>query len=106
MRNAASIAEWPIPPKRRLAFPRLILQMISNPVECWSEDFYREKLVVYRWLGLESAFVMDPPLDSERAAGRRRELFEAAAQRRRFRRGDRRRVCSTPKARHGAGSGG
>ena len=62
MRNAASIAEWPIPPKRRLAFPRLILQMISNPVECWSEDFYREKLVVYRWLGLESAFVMDPPL--------------------------------------------
>jgi cytochrome P450 len=62
MRNAASIAEWPIPPKRRLAFPRLILRMISNPVECWSEDFYREKLVVYRWLGLESAFVMDPPL--------------------------------------------
>ena len=62
MHNAASIAEWPIPPKRRLAFPRLILQMISNPVECWSEDFYREKLVVYRWLGLESAFVMDPPL--------------------------------------------
>ena len=62
MRNAASIAEWPIPPKRPLAFPRLILQMISNPVECWSEDFYREKLVVYRWLGLESAFVMDPPL--------------------------------------------
>ena len=61
MRNAASIAEWPIPPKRRLSFPRLILQMISNPVECWSEDFYREKLVVYRWLGLESAFVMDPP---------------------------------------------
>jgi|KBSMisStaDraftv2_1062788.scaffolds.fasta_scaffold186157_2 cytochrome P450 len=62
MRNAASIAEWPIPPKRPLTFPRLILQMISNPVECWSEDFYREKLVVYRWLGLESAFVMDPPL--------------------------------------------
>ncbi len=62
MRNAASIAEWPIPPKRRLAFPRLILKMISNPVECWSEDFYREKLVVYRWLGIESAFVMDPPL--------------------------------------------
>jgi cytochrome P450 len=62
MRNAASIAEWPIPPKRRLAFPRLILKMISNPVECWSEDFYREKLVVYRWLGIESAFVMDPAL--------------------------------------------
>jgi cytochrome P450 len=62
MRNAASIAEWPIPPKRRLVFPRLILRMIRNPVECWSEDFYREKLVVYRWLGIESAFVMDPPL--------------------------------------------
>ena len=61
MRNAATIAEWPTPPKRRLSFPRMMLQMLSNPAS-WSEDFYREKLVVYRWLGLESAFVMDPPL--------------------------------------------
>jgi cytochrome P450 len=60
--GAASITEWPVPPKRRLAFPRLILQTIRNPVGSWSEDFYREKLIVYRWLGLESAFVMDPPL--------------------------------------------
>ena len=34
-----------------------------------------------------------PPAHSERPAGRRRELFEAAAQRRRVRRGDRRRVA-------------
>ena len=62
IRPAATIAEWPVPPKRRLAFPWLILKMIRNPVGSWSEDFYREKLIVYRWLGLESAFVMDPPL--------------------------------------------
>ena len=58
----ASIAERPVPPKRRLAFPWLILKMIGNPVACWSEDFYDEPIVVYRWLGLETGFVMDPPL--------------------------------------------
>jgi cytochrome P450 len=36
--------------------------MIGNPISGWSEDFYREKIVVYRWLGIESAFVMDPAL--------------------------------------------
>ena len=51
MSPAATIAEWPVPPKRRLAFPWLILKMIRNPVGSWSEDFYREKLILYRWLG-------------------------------------------------------
>jgi hypothetical protein len=54
MTRAATIAEWPVPPKRRLAFPRLILRMIGNPIAGWSEDFYREKLISYRWLGLET----------------------------------------------------
>jgi cytochrome P450 len=40
----------------------LMLRMIGNPVASWSEDFYEEPLVVYRWLGLENAFVMDPEL--------------------------------------------
>jgi cytochrome P450 len=36
--------------------------MIGNPVACWSEDFYDEPVVAYRWLGIETGFVMDPPL--------------------------------------------
>jgi cytochrome P450 len=62
MPSAASLAEWPAPPKRRLAFPWLILKTIGNPVASWSEDFYEEPIIVYRWLGLETAFVMDPAL--------------------------------------------
>jgi cytochrome P450 len=62
MSRSATIAEWPVPPKRRLAFPWLILKMIGNPIGSWSEDFYREELILYRWLGLESAFIMDPAL--------------------------------------------
>jgi cytochrome P450 len=34
--RSATIAEWPVPPKRRLAFPRLILRMIGNPIAGWS----------------------------------------------------------------------
>jgi len=45
MSRAATIAEWPLPPKRRLAFPWLILKMIGNPVASWSEDFYDEPVV-------------------------------------------------------------
>lgn len=33
-----------------------------QPNRIWSEDFYREELILYRWLGLESAFIMDPAL--------------------------------------------
>lgn len=60
MTSAATIAKRPVPPKRRLSFPALILRLIGNPIAAWSEDFYREKVVPYRWLGLETLFVMDP----------------------------------------------
>ena len=62
MATDTTIAERPVPPKGRLSFPKLMLRMVSNPVASWSEDFYDEPLVVYRWLGLEIAFVMDPEL--------------------------------------------
>jgi cytochrome P450 len=58
----ATIAERPVLPKRRLSFPLLMLRMVSNPVASWGEDFYDEKVVVYRWLGLQTVFVMDPEL--------------------------------------------
>jgi len=58
----ATIAERPVPPKRRLSFPMLMLRMVSNPVASWGEDFYDERVVVYRWLGLQTVFVMDPEL--------------------------------------------
>ena len=61
-RQTATIAERPVPPKGRLSFPMLMLRMIGNPVASWGEDFYDEPMVVYRWLGLETAFVMDPAL--------------------------------------------
>jgi cytochrome P450 len=62
MARDTTITERPIPPRGRLSFPMLMLRMIGNPVASWSEDFYEEPLVVYRWLGLENAFVMDPEL--------------------------------------------
>jgi cytochrome P450 len=58
--TAATIAERPLPPKRRLSFPALILRMTGNPIAAWSEGFYREPVVFYRWLGIETLFVMDP----------------------------------------------
>jgi cytochrome P450 len=62
MGSDATIIEVPKPPKRRLPFPLLILRMIANPVASWAEDFYDEPIVVYRSLGLEVVFVMDPEL--------------------------------------------
>jgi hypothetical protein len=56
------IAERPVPPKGRLSFPMLILHMIANPVASWGEDFYEEPAVLYRWLGLQTLYVMDPVL--------------------------------------------
>ncbi len=56
------IAERPVPPKGRLSFPMLILRMIANPVASWGEDFYEEPAVLYRWLGLQTLYVMDPIL--------------------------------------------
>jgi cytochrome P450 len=60
--RSTSIVERPVPPKRRLPFPLLMLRMIGNPLASWAEDFYREPVVLYRWLGLETLFVMDPAL--------------------------------------------
>lgn len=62
MARDATIAERAAPPKGRLSFPGLMLRMIGNPVASWGEDFYREPLILYRWLGLETVFVMDPAL--------------------------------------------
>ena len=62
MASDATIVEVPRPPTGRLPFLLLILRMIGNPVASWSEDFYDELIVVYRTLGLETVFVMDPEL--------------------------------------------
>ena len=65
MARDATIAERPAPPKGRLSFPMLMLRMIGNPVASWGEDFYREPVVHYRWLGRDTLFVMDPELIQE-----------------------------------------
>ena len=60
MAREAIIEERPAPPKGRLSFPMLMLRILGNPVASWGEDFYQEGIVAYRWLGVETAFVMDP----------------------------------------------
>ena len=62
MASDATIVEVPRPPAGRLPFLLLMLRTIGNPVASWSEDFYDEPIVVYRTLGLETVFVMDPEL--------------------------------------------
>jgi cytochrome P450 len=62
MARNATIEERPAPPKRQLSFPRLMLRMIRNPVSSWGENLYEEPAVLYRWLGLQTVFVMDPAL--------------------------------------------
>lgn len=62
MPSDATIVEVPRPPAGRLPFLRLIARMVSNPVASWGEDFYDEPIVVYRNLGLQTVFVMDPGL--------------------------------------------
>ena len=60
MAREATIEERPVPPRGRLSFPMLMLRILGNPVASWGEDFYQEGIVAYRWLGVETAFVMDP----------------------------------------------
>ncbi len=60
MTSEAIIEERPVLPKGRLSFPMLMLRILGNPVASWGEDFYQEGIVAYRWLGVETAFVMDP----------------------------------------------
>ena len=62
MASDATIVEVPRPPAGRLPFLLLMLRTIGNPVASWWEDFYDEPIVVYRTLGLETVFVMDPEL--------------------------------------------
>lgn len=62
MDQASFITETPKPPAGRLSFFRLIGRMVVNPVASWGEDFYNEPIVVYRDLGLETVFIMDPEL--------------------------------------------
>ena len=93
----ATIAERPVPPKGRLSFPMLMLRMVSNPVASWGQDSYDEPMVVYRWLGLKTAFVMDPALIQTGPARRGRQLHQTsplpscARRRRRQRTANRRR---------------
>ena len=56
------IQDLPAPPKGRLSFPRLLIRFVSNPIAAWGTDFFEEPLVFYRWMGIETAFVMDPDL--------------------------------------------
>jgi cytochrome P450 len=60
MTSDAIVANLPRPPSGRLAFPLLIARLIGNPIAAWGTDFYEEPLIVYRWMGIETAFVMDP----------------------------------------------
>jgi cytochrome P450 len=60
MAREAIIEERPVPTKGRLSFPMLMLRILGDPVASWGEDFYQEGIVAYRWLGVETAFVMDP----------------------------------------------
>ena len=60
MTSDAIVANLPRPPSGRLAFPLLIARLIGNPIAAWGTDFYEEPLIVYRWMGIQTAFVMDP----------------------------------------------
>jgi cytochrome P450 len=62
MFEPAQIPEVPRPPRSRLPLALLILKMISNPVGSWANEFYDESVVLYRTLGLNIAFVMNPEL--------------------------------------------
>ncbi len=60
--ETATIVEHPAPPTGRLSFPMLLARMVRNPIASWGQDFYDEPIVVYRSLGLDTVFVMDPEL--------------------------------------------
>ncbi|WP_431558671.1 cytochrome P450 [Methyloceanibacter sp.] len=40
----------------------MILRLIGNPIAAWSDDFYDKSTIYYRWLGIETLFVMEPEL--------------------------------------------
>ena len=51
-----------VPPAKALPPLRWIRAAIRNPLEVWSEDIYRERVVVARFVGRKTLFVMDPEL--------------------------------------------
>ncbi|MGY4161829.1 cytochrome P450 [Bradyrhizobium sp. USDA 4461] len=50
----------PHPPRSRLGFIELLTRLRRNPLECWSEDFFREPIVKLR-LPFTDAFVVHDP---------------------------------------------
>ena len=79
MTSEAIVANLPRPPSGRLAFPLLIARLIGNPIAAWGTDFYEEPLIVYRWMGIETAFVMDPEAIQAVLLADSGRLFQAAA---------------------------
>ncbi|MGI8724443.1 MAG: cytochrome P450 [Methyloceanibacter sp.] len=62
MKRAGFIQDLPIPPQGRLPFPLLVARQIANPIAAWGTDFFEQPSIFYRWLGIETAFIMDPDL--------------------------------------------
>lgn len=62
MASDSIIIEVPQPPPGRLPFLVLLARLVTNPLAGWGRDFYDEPIVVYRDLGLDTVFVMDPAL--------------------------------------------
>ena len=50
---------FPIPPKRRLGPLKLLSALARNPLECWSEEFFREPIVRVRLPFFEAVIVND-----------------------------------------------
>lgn len=66
--NASSAAVVPIriePPEQPLRGIRRLRTMVTNPIEGWPAEIYREPLVMLRALGRNVAFVMAPELIRE-----------------------------------------
>src|SRR5262249_16558483 len=101
-----TIAERPVPPKGRLSFPMLILRMIANPVASWGEDFYEKPAVLYRWLGLQTLYVMDPVLIERILLEEAESYSKQPLNDDVFGEAIGGGLLSTPRERSGAGSGG
>ncbi len=106
MAREATIEERPVPPRGRLSFPMLMLRILGNPVASWGEDFYQEGIVAYRWLGVETAFVMDPEAVQTILTRHFRQLFQTARSTTRCSAPRSAAACSAPRGRSGAGRGG
>ena len=52
--------------------------MLGNPVASWGEDFYQEKIVVYRWLGARDRLRHGSRARPDDPAGRRRAAIPSS----------------------------